>query len=224
MELLDRLHQECCLNCLHRCCCCIPQAACATLDSVPSELAASIAATATDAKAGTRGVEGFGGAFGTSGNRVCNLSLFAASAAAAAAVGGGSGGGGQQRLGQVAAGIICCQTALQHAQVAAVSQITATFTVFLMVAGDIGGSSGRRPGFGAERHPSMHIAAQIASATSLGMVGPAAVAAAVGPSGSNGSGGDNLPSILEVDVGSSDAAADGGPSSVRAFKVEIEEH
>lgn len=103
-------------------------------------------------------------------------------------------------------------------------QITTKSTVLLMVAGDIGGSSGRRPGFGAERHPSMHIAAQIASATSLGMVGPAAAAAAVGPSGSNGSGNDNLPSILEVDVGGSDAAADGGPSSVRAFKVEIEEH
>jgi hypothetical protein len=94
----------------------------------------------------------------------------------------------------------------------------------LSISGDVGSSSGRRPVFGAERHPSMHIAAQIASATSLGMVGPAASAAAVGNSGSNGSGGENLPSILEVDVNTSDVMADGGPASVRAFKVEIEEH
>jgi hypothetical protein len=92
---------------------------------------------------------------------------------------------------------------------------------------DIGSSSGRRPAFGAERHPSMHIAAQIASATSLGMVGPSAAVAAVvsGSNGSGGAGSDGLPSILEVDVsGGAGAGGDGGPASVRAYKVEIEEH
>jgi len=134
------------------------QAASSTLDSVPSELAATIASTAASSSSrnpkggSSRGVEGFGGAFGV----------------------------------------------------------------------ENGSSGSRRPVFGAERHPSMHIAAQIASATSLNMVGPAAVAAVVG---GNGAGSDGLPSILEVDVAVADAAAaDGGPESVRAFQVEIEEH
>jgi hypothetical protein len=82
--------------------------------------------------------------------------------------------------------------------------------------------------FGAERHPSMHIAAQIASATHLGLTGPAAVAAAVG-SGANGggTGSGGMPSILEIDVGvggGDGGGGDGGPNSVRAFQVEIEEH
>lgn len=92
-------------------------------------------------------------------------------------------------------------------------------------AGEAGSGSGRRPVFGAERHPSMHIAAQITSATSLSMVGPAAMAAAVPSSGGSNGGNADLPSILEVDVSSSgDVGADGGPVSVRAYKVEIEEH
>lgn len=137
------------------------QAACSTLDSVPSELAATIASTAASSSSqnpkggSSRGVKGFGGAFGV----------------------------------------------------------------------ENGSSGSRRPVFGAERHPSMHIAAQIASATSLNMVGPAAVAAVVGSSAGNGAGSDGLPSILEVDVAVADAAAaDGGPQSVRAVQVEIEEH
>lgn len=60
-----------------------------------------------------------------------------------------------------------------------------------------------RRAFGAERHPSMHIAAQIASATTLTLVPPAAAAAAIsGPSSGSG-----MASILEN-------AEDGGVSVI----------
>jgi hypothetical protein len=88
-------------------------------------------------------------------------------------------------------------------------------------------SSGFGPGFGssssedtppsrrgfnvADRHPSMHIAAQIASATQLTMV-PAA--AGVGPAGGSGNAGSGLPSILEVD---GSAAAGPGDDGISAF-------
>jgi hypothetical protein len=80
------------------------------------------------------------------------------------------------------------------------------------------GSSGpkRRPLTAADRHPSMNIAAQIASSTSVNMVVKAAAAAhpkAPG-AGGEGAGASGLPAILEVDHMAVGGAASGnGPSS-----------
>ncbi|WIA15453.1 hypothetical protein OEZ85_002099 [Tetradesmus obliquus] len=72
-----------------------------------------------------------------------------------------------------------------------------------------------RRGFNvADRHPSMHIAAQIASATQLTMV-PAA--AGVGPASAGNAAASGLPSILEVDVAGATAAAPGDEGLMSAF-------
>jgi hypothetical protein len=149
----------------------------ATLDDMPSALAATLVATAAaasdvNASAGKSGsLSGADGGFGG-----------ALTAAAIAAAGGADGGGG----------------------------------------GGSGGSSGttRRPSFGAsDRHPSMHIAAQIASATSVNMVAKVAAAAVV-RDGGGGGGGDSLPSILEVDVAAGDSAGNGA-LGLRSFQCEV---
>eukprot|EP00775_Hariotina_reticulata_P001703 gene1703-2048_t len=71
-----------------------------------------------------------------------------------------------------------------------------------------------RPAFGAERHPSMHIAAQIASATTLTMV-PAAAAAAERVQHQAGAGLSGLPAIIEMSSGTA-AGDDGSGSTVVA--------
>jgi hypothetical protein len=70
-----------------------------------------------------------------------------------------------------------------------------------------------RPAFGAERHPSMHIAAQIASATTLTMLPTAAAvtAAAERAQHQNVTGLSGLPAIIEM--GSGTAVGDDGSGS-----------
>ncbi|KAF6266400.1 hypothetical protein COO60DRAFT_451662 [Scenedesmus sp. NREL 46B-D3] len=128
-----------------------------------------------------------------------------------------------------------CRMSTQHRVVAALGPCLQEGR-----SGNGGPAGGFGPGFGsssedtpparrgfnaADRHPSMHIAAQIASATQLTMV-PAA--ASVGPAAGGGSAGSGLPSILEVDAsgtaagddGSMSAFANGGAHSVTSVKVE----
>eukprot|EP00878_Enallax_costatus_P013508 GHUV01014123.1.p1 GENE.GHUV01014123.1~~GHUV01014123.1.p1 ORF type:complete len:883 (+),score=283.34 GHUV01014123.1:471-3119(+) len=103
--------------------------------------------------------------------------------------------------------------------------ITSSFAGFGASDASDGSLGPARRGFGAERHPSMHIAAQIASATTLTLVPPAAAAAVAGSGTSGG-----MASIIEgpedggvsvVMTGVNGISASSGSKSV-TIKVEGE--